>query len=440
MRAAYLLVKFTLKFSLWIYYPKTKTINAPKKRFGSTIFVANHAASFMDPLVVAGNQKSIFFFMTRSDVFKGILKPILWAAHMLPIYRSLDGEDTKRKNEEVFKKCNRILKNGRNLLIFAEGFTDDIFVRRLKPIKKGAARIGFGALEACNWNKNIYMQAVGCNYSDPNKVGSALVISNSESICLNAYKEVYLENPNKAITEVTKKIEQLLQEQITHVKNADWSNFHEQIMQLTRKGMNAENADQNLPLLERYNYSKELANWLNVQDLNSDNQLIDSKEQLSTYFELLKKDGVKEEEVFDAVSGNKSTIKSFLFLLLSFPLMLVGVIHGFVPYMLTKNFVERVMKRKVFWSSVKMMMGHALFAIYNIILLTLMNYLVFQNGALWLVYFFTIPMLTGLIAYKWFKTKNYLKRKKELKAVDLSGFMKMRSDCLKKVNDTIPVA
>ena len=109
MRAAYLLLKFTLKFSLWIYYPKTKIINAPKRRFSRTIFVCNHAASFMDPLVIASNQKPIVFFMTRSDVFKGLLKPVLWAAHMLPIYRSLDGEDTKKKNEEVFQKCNSIL-------------------------------------------------------------------------------------------------------------------------------------------------------------------------------------------------------------------------------------------------------------------------------------------------------------------------------------------
>jgi 1-acyl-sn-glycerol-3-phosphate acyltransferase len=95
----------------------------------------------MDPLVVASLRLPIVFFMTRSDVFTPISRPLLWASHMLPIYRQHDGEDTKAKNEEVFQKCSRILSFGRNLLIFGEGFTDDTFVRRLKPVKKGAVRI-----------------------------------------------------------------------------------------------------------------------------------------------------------------------------------------------------------------------------------------------------------------------------------------------------------
>ncbi|MGB0933663.1 MAG: 1-acyl-sn-glycerol-3-phosphate acyltransferase [Lishizhenia sp.] len=440
MRAAYLLVKFTLKFSLWIYYPKTKTINAPKNRFGRTIFVCNHAASFMDPLVIAGNQKPIFFFMTRSDVFKGLLKPILWAAHMLPIYRSLDGEDTKRKNEEVFKKCNRILKNGRNLMIFAEGFTDDTFIRRLKPIKKGAARIGFGALEACNWEKNIYLQATGCNYSHPNKLGSSMVISNSEKICLNNYKEDYLKNPNKTITEITKRIEKLLQEQLTHIQNVDDANFHEQIMQLTRKGMNAENSDQNIPLLKRYTYSKQLASWINNQDLEANSQLAQLKLKIADYFNTIKKEKIEEADVYHFSKGVQSKFKTYLFLILSFPFMLIGVFHGLIPYLITKKFVERVMKRKVFWGSVKMMMGHLLFALYNIVILVLVNYFVLQNGAMWLAYFFTIPMLTGLIAYKWFKIRTKLQRNKMLGKRDFSSIIKMRSECLEAIHSTIPVA
>jgi hypothetical protein len=440
MRAAYLLLKFTLKFSLWIYYPKTKIINAPKRRFSRTIFVCNHAASFMDPLVIASNQKPIVFFMTRSDVFKGLLKPVLWAGHMLPIYRSLDGEDTKRKNEEVFQKCNRILRNGRNLMIFAEGFTDDVFIRRLKPIKKGAARIGFGALEACNWEKKIYLQATGCNYANPNKLGSSLVLSNSEKLCLNSYKEAYLENPNKVITEVTKRIEKLLQQQLTHVQDLDWTDFHEQVMQLTRKGMNADNTDQQIPLLKRYNYSKQLANWINEQDLDTPTTLHSLKDQLSKYFDSLKQEKLEEKDIFEASCSRKQSLKSYLFLIFGFPFMVLGLIHGLMPYLFTKRFVERVMKRRVFWGSVKMMMGHAIFSFYNVLLVVLINYLVYQNGLFWLIYFFTVPMLTSLVAYNWFKTKQHIKRNTHLQKRDLSALILKREECIKAIHEIIPVA
>lgn len=119
MRFFYFMLKITLPYTTRMYYPRQKIINEPKERFGRTIYVSNHTASFMDPLVVAGLRRPIVFFMTRSDVFTPVTKPILWAAHMLPIYREHDGEDTKGKNAEVFRKCAKVLSFGRNLLILS---------------------------------------------------------------------------------------------------------------------------------------------------------------------------------------------------------------------------------------------------------------------------------------------------------------------------------
>jgi len=143
MHPFYAIIYAVLSYTLRIFYPRRLTVNGPKERLGSTIYVSNHTASFMDPLVVARFAKPIVFFMTRSDVFTKTTTPFLTAVHMLPIYRQHDGEDTKKKNEEVFERCSTILKKGKNLLIFGEGFTDDVFIRRLKPVKKGAVRIGF---------------------------------------------------------------------------------------------------------------------------------------------------------------------------------------------------------------------------------------------------------------------------------------------------------
>lgn len=277
MRFFYLLLFFTLKLSTRLYFRRRATHNSPKEYLGRTIYVSNHAASFMDPLVIASFRKPIVFFMTRSDVFKPLLKPVLWAAHMLPIYRQHDGEDTKGKNEEVFKASSKVLNFGRNILIFGEGFTDDVFIRRLKPVKKGAARIGFTALESLNWKKKVYIAAVGCNYTEPNYMRSDILISTSDKICLNDYKAIYDENPNKAIAEVTRLIEIKMREQITHVEDAKLAPFHENIMQLTRKGMNARSYDKKLSLKERWKYSQKLANWLNEQDIENDEKLNDLK-------------------------------------------------------------------------------------------------------------------------------------------------------------------
>ena len=423
-----------------MFYPRLRLVNKPKKRFARTIYASNHAASFMDPLIIASNQVPIVFFMTRSDVFTPILKPLLWAAHMLPIYRSHDGEDTKSKNEAVFAKCNRILKFGRNLLIFSEGFTDDVFVRRLKPIKKGAIRIGFGALEYMNWEKEVYIQALGVNYSDPNVFGSDVVISNGNPICLNDFKSDYEENPAKVIAELTKRVEIEMQDQLTHIEDLSWTDFHEQVMRLTRKGMNATDFDRSIPLLERWEYSRCLANWMNSQELNSKDELLDLKKKLKGYFDDLKKQDVVESDLVAVNRNDFFSLNDSLFFIFTAPLMLLGLIHNYLPYAWVKSFVEKSFKRKVFWGSVKLLLGALVIGLYNILLISTINIFIYPAFWFWLIYFFVVPPITGVFTYAYFKRLARYKRLNNLKNKDVSQLNISRDSCLAEIKRLIPVA
>jgi 1-acyl-sn-glycerol-3-phosphate acyltransferase len=441
MRFFYLLLFFSLRITIPIYFRRRKTVNSPKSFFGRTIYVSNHASSFMDPLVVASMRRPIVFFMTRSDVFKPFLKPILWASHMLPIYRQLDGEDTVAKNNAVFHTCTKILSFGRNLLIFGEGFTDDVFVRRLKPVKKGAIRIGFTALETMQWKKKVYLAAVGCNYSDPNEIQSDVLVATSDKICLNDYKEAYLENPNKTITELTKKLEIIMREQITHVENKDNCNFHEGIMRLTRKGMNAKDADHSIPLEKRWRYAQNLANWLNSKDLEEEKALNQLKTEVESYFGLLQKMKLEERFVyFKASKSNGSTWNEKLYLFTMWPFALLGLIHCYIPYKITKGFVEKSFKRRVFWSSVKMLMGKLITGLMNIPFIFLFYYFIYPNVLLALFYFLIIIPKLGLCSYIYFQKLKDLKTKEKINQGNIEKIIKKRTELLEKIESLVPVA
>jgi 1-acyl-sn-glycerol-3-phosphate acyltransferase len=438
MRFFYFILNIILQYPFRIFFSRVKLINPVKKFRARTIFVCNHPASFLDPLVISVLQRPIVFFMTRSDVFKPFLKPLLWSVHMLPIYRELDGEDTKSKNEEVFKKCNKILSGGRNLMIFGEGFTDDVFIRRLKPIKKGAARIGFGALESINWTKKIYLQAVGINYADPNHLGGEVLIANSEKICLNEYKELYSENPSKAIYDVTKKIEKLLQEQLTHVENKDWVFFHEHVSRLKRFGLHPKDSDFSIPLQKRWKNSRNFAHWINSLDLENQMELISLKKELETYFGLLKK--MKLEEFYMKELSEKQKLKTtndFLYLLLIFPFIPLGLIHFYLPYIFVKRFTEKTFKRKVFWSSVKLMLGFLVMSIFNIVLVVVLNKLFINNGLISLAYFLVLP-LVGIITYYWFEKLKLFKTKNKLNKLNLSSVIEKRKNLISKIDLLCP--
>jgi hypothetical protein len=424
MRPLYFIVWWCLSYSLRLFFRKVELVNSPKSFFGRTIYVSNHAASFMDPLVVACFRRPIVFFMTRSDVFNPVSRPLLWSVHMLPIYRQLDGVNTKEKNIEVFNECSKILKSKRNLLIFGEGFTDDVFVRRLKPIKKGAVRIGFSALESINWSEKIYIAGVGCNYTEPNRMRSDLLISTSEQVCLNEFKDAYEANPNKVISELTIKVEKLMKSQITHVENPKLVHLHESIMVLTRKGMNAESFDDGISLKSRFEYSRSLANWMNTTSFETIEPL---KEVAEKYFNTLQMNHLTDDDVWRVSENKLSVSKEIIKVSVLLPFSILGIIHCGIPYWLTKKYVEKSFKRPVFWGSTKMLISMLLIGLLNIpIIFILSGYL---NISVW--FGFLYYLLIGLFGLSAYNAMNFIKR-----AIKNLGLKKVvNTEIIRKRND-----
>ena len=397
MRFLYFLMYHILNYTLRLYFRNIKVHNKPSK-YGKTIFVSNHAASFMDPLVIAAFNRSVVYFLTRSDVFTPFTKPIFWIAHMLPIYRQRDGVNTKEKNNEVFKKCTETLLRNRNLLIFGEGVTDDQFVRRLKPLKKGALRIGFTTLEACDWKENVYIAAIGCNYSNPSRFRSDLLIKNSKPILLNDFKEEYLENPSKVISKLTLKIQKVLQSELTHVDAIEDTSYHERIMMVQRKGM-CDTFSNRPNLEERWSYSSSLATKINEGSIQFTD---DIKDEIDSYFNNLKDMGVSDDLVFDSKSNSFKT-SQFLFQLMTLPIAVLGFIHCSLFYFSIKEFVEKKFRRDVFWGSTKLIM--MIFIAGPINLLVLVFLPAFIGWPLSVLYFLAVPFfgfifLNALVFWK----------------------------------------
>ncbi|AEA44019.1 phospholipid/glycerol acyltransferase [Fluviicola taffensis] len=440
MRPIYFLLKISLNLSFRLFYKRIIVVNKHKEFYGSTIYVSNHSNSFMDPLVIGVLNRPIVHFMTRSDVFVWWLKPILWAAHMLPIYRQQDGANTKGKNTDVFNKVNWALRNRRNILIFGEGFTDDVPIRGLKPIKKGSVRMGFGALESIEWRKKIYISGIGISYSDRNKIGSELVLDNGAKICLNDYKEAYLESPSRIINEVTRLVEQQMQDCIIYV--ADPSNYSllENVMQITRKGYNNENHDHSIPLLKRWQYAKDLGTWINQHVTDESTEIKSLQKDLDSYFNLEQKMKIQDRFVLAKKHPEfLSTSNNWLFLILVWPFALIGFFHGFIPYILAKKVTEKMMKRPVFWGSVKMMLGKLLGCIYNIPLIIFLTKRFLPHWSFGVLYFFLIPILWRL-SYEFTLQIKEIALKRKMKSVDLSKFEAKRADLEKRIHELIPLA
>ena len=432
MRPLYFIFWFGLGFSFRLFFRRIKEVRPSKSRFGRTIFVSNHPSSFLDPLVVSRLRKPIVYFMTRSDVFNRFTRPLFWLAHMLPIYRQQDGGNSQEKNKKVFKKATETLARNRNLLIFGEGITDDIFERRLKPIKKGAIRIGFTALEDLDWKVEIRVQGLGLNYTNPGILRSDVLLAAAEPILLNDYKAAYLENPSKVISELNRELEQRMQAQITHVKADEHVVLHEQIMMLNRKGMHVSCYDPNISLEERWLYAQKLAAYLNTLDSNSAEHLATVKEHINGYLSTLQQTGLSEAELYWFAIQKNWRLLTFLKMLVQLPLFLIGLVHIALPTLYVKRFVEKKMKRPVFWSSTKMTMLLVLLPIWNILLFALASNFIALDTWVWILLFFAFN-LVALGYYLFLKNTTLLIKSLRYNAQSLRSVVAQRDTVLQQL-------
>jgi 1-acyl-sn-glycerol-3-phosphate acyltransferase len=174
-----------------------KTIaNIPRK--GPVLLSCNHPNSFLDAVAVSLILKRDVHFLVRSDVFK---KPwanyLLRKLNMIPIYRLQDGVENLDRNNETFRICSELLGKGEVVLIFSEG--NCVVEKRLRTLKKGTARIWFGAMEAHNWQLEIPIIPVGINYSHPYDFRTELMVSFGKALHFSDLKESWYSDNAHAI-------------------------------------------------------------------------------------------------------------------------------------------------------------------------------------------------------------------------------------------------
>lgn len=231
-----------------------------------------------------------------------------------------------------------------------------------------------------------------------------------------------------------------MQEQITHIENKDLSTFHEQIMMLTRRGMSATCSDHSIPLIDRWKYSKQLAKWLNEQTIEEGDRLFQLQKELEGYFNLQKRLRIEESYLYEFTkSKSGAKWKNLIFVLFMWPFMLLGLLHCGLFYWLVKRFVEKSFRRKVFWGSVKLMMGMVVMGLVNIPVVFLFHHFIYPSYWLGFLYYALIGLL-GLAAYQWFIHLKRYQVKSKMQKSDLTKIMAKRNELVEEISILINVA
>ncbi|NRA52473.1 MAG: 1-acyl-sn-glycerol-3-phosphate acyltransferase, partial [Phaeodactylibacter sp.] len=217
----YSFVRPIARLGLKAFYRKIYVSNADRMPKDKPVFLAsNHPTAFIEPCLMACFLGRPLFFLVRGNLFqKKIYDQLLRSLNMLPIYRRKDGGYSKVKNNyETFQSVFKALHENRTVMILIEGST--IQVKRLRPLKKGTARMAFGAIEAYDL-EDVYIVPGGVNFTYAERPRSEVMIEIGEPVRAKDYLESYLENPNKAIMDLTNAVRPALEDCLVTIDNPE---------------------------------------------------------------------------------------------------------------------------------------------------------------------------------------------------------------------------
>jgi 1-acyl-sn-glycerol-3-phosphate acyltransferase len=217
-------LKLYVFIASFFYFRKLRVTgreNIPWK--GPLIFAINHQNALLDALLLSVISIRNPHFMTRADVFRsGFLNKFLRGLKMLPIYRIRDGFDSIKKNEATFEAANTILQNGGAVGIFPEG--SHSLTHRIRPLKKGVARIAFMAEENAGFTLNTKVIPIGIQYESYFYPEGRTLISFGKPIAVSDFENIYLEDKNKGIDQLLSRITRDLKALIVNIESTDYDN------------------------------------------------------------------------------------------------------------------------------------------------------------------------------------------------------------------------
>lgn len=391
----YQIVKQGVKVSRLAFYRKRSVIgleNLPKNK--PYILAANHQNAFMDPIMIAGSIPFLqSFYLVRADIFKKkAASKALHALNMLPIYRMRDGVDSMDKNTAIFEKCYNILKRGNPVMIFPEGNHSN--VKQLRPVKKGIARIAFGAEDANDFSLDLQIVPVGVNYSNHTNVGATLQVHFGTPIPISEYKETYLKEPSKVLSDVRERVHEGISKLIINIKPKHYS-LLEDLRKIFENELSASTFDLNTEIRN----SQKL-----IKDIEDSELTGDQEKQINTLIDDVKSQAQKMSLKLFSLSNEKYNSTKLLMqsiaLLITLPIFIFGLINNYFPFYFPNWIVKKKIKDLHFHSSLKMGISLIFFPVYYFILFCIVwiisGHIIFAS-----VYVFSAFVL-GFGALNWF--------------------------------------
>jgi 1-acyl-sn-glycerol-3-phosphate acyltransferase len=361
----YAMLKKITSFYHSIYYEEICVFgseNIPEKQ--PIIFTPNHQNALMDALAIIHSTHGQTLFMARADIFKKDLnRKILHAIKIIPVYRMRDGIDSLSNNDESFEIAFQVLKNNGIVGIMPEGNHGE--QRRLRPLKKGFARLAIQSQELMNSGQLIKIVPVGIDYSDYKTLRGKLLVIFGKPIEVIDFLKEYKGNPAKALQSMKAKVTEALTPLMI---NIDSEVYYETIYQAKELYSNKLKSKFN-SLFDKFKIEKLLVDKLVGMEKSNEAALKQLKIDMDELQD--KSERLKLEPWIFGWKPNRPVSEWLWDLsrtIVFFPIFLFTLAFHAVPFFISEYYANKV-KDKQFISSMRFAVSFVLYLIWYLIFL-----------------------------------------------------------------------
>jgi len=356
-----------LYFTFRTFFRRIYIVNAGLIPKGKPVLLApNHPNSFIDGVLLSVLLRSKLSLLARGDVFK---KPkanwALRSMRVLPIYRSEDGagNEQQTKNQQTFNECYEIFRKNGMVLIFPEGYC--VSERRLRPMKKGAAKMAFEAIEKYP-DMDLQVVPVGLNYSNPGHFREEVCINFGQPIAAQKYLAMINEGKQaKASIDFNSLLYESMEREMVIIKNPSNDILANQYLIMARNHYKPSFFGFFKKSKKRFLAEKRAANDLNnLSETNIESFEI-FRRNVSEYFKNLKELKIKDK--YFALPFIEKILYLIFTIIIAIPAF-AGLVLNFIPVRIAKNLAHKTVKKIEFFDSVYIGAAALLGFIYSIIL------------------------------------------------------------------------
>jgi glycerol-3-phosphate O-acyltransferase/dihydroxyacetone phosphate acyltransferase len=379
----YILPPFTFRvFFRRIFYSNLRKVPLEKP----LLFVGNHQNSFMDGILVGSYLPQPLHFLMRADMFrKPFARFCLRELNVSPVYRLEEGLENVHKNLDTFTGIYKILKDNGNLVVFSEGIC--VQEKRLQKLRKGTARMAFGAEE--KFGLDVHIVPVGINYTYPSKFRKEVMINFHEPFSIKELKEDYKTNPAKALLTFNEKVDSSLRKEVIIIEDPENDWLAEQLLKMERNNCILPFFQWKFSTDDRRMLEKVLCEKINYISKTSHETLESLSKKVKLYFDALSTNKLRDDNIARKLDFG---FLRYISIIAGFPFFIAGYLSNLIPFIIPKYICNKLIKDPRFYSSLYVSSGTVLYLIYFPVLLILATVFAGWTGLL-------IGLLVPLLGY-----------------------------------------